>query len=184
MVVYTYPDGFAESVAQAGFRAILGADIEEVDLVKLMDGIYQYLPEKGEAAFKRAEDLHRRWEGEAEGRITTIVAPKAADLTLPETYLKCKDLAETHGLRMTTHLSQSWREVTQVERLYGKTPPQHLKDLGVLDDRLTGAHCTYVTEQDLKLITRAGMGILHCRAVTNPPPPMARHRHTRRTGHR
>ena len=168
MVVYTYPDGFAESVQEADFRAILGADIEEVDLVKLMDGTYQYLPEKGEAAFKRAVDLHRRWEGEAGGRITTIVAPKAADLALPETYLKCKDLAETHGLRMTTHLSQSWREVTQVERLYGKTPPQHLQDLGVLNDRLTGAHCTYATEQDLKLITRAGMGILHCRAVTNP----------------
>ena len=168
MVVYTYPDGFAESVQEAGFRAILGADIEEVDLVKLMDGAYDYLPEKGEAAYRRAVDLHRKWEGEAEGRITTIVAPKAADLALPETYLKCKDLAEEHGLRMTTHLSQSWREVTQVQKLYGKTPPQHLKDLGVLDDRLTGAHCTYATEKDLKLITRAGMGILHCRAVTNP----------------
>ncbi len=45
MVVYTYPDGFAESVQEAGFRTILGADIEEVDLVKLMDGTYQYLPE-------------------------------------------------------------------------------------------------------------------------------------------
>jgi 5-methylthioadenosine/S-adenosylhomocysteine deaminase len=168
MVVYTYPDGFAESIQEAGFRAILGADIEEVDLVRLMDGVYEYLPEKGEAAFKRAVDLHRKWEGEAEGRITTIVAPKAADLALPETYLKCKDLAEENGLRMTTHLSQSWREVTQVEKLYGKTPPQHLKDLGVLNDRLTGAHCTYATDQDLKLITEAGMGILHCRAVTNP----------------
>jgi len=168
MVVYTYPDGFAESAQEAGFRAILGADIEEVDLVKLMHGTYKYLPEKGEAAFKRAVDLHRRWEGEAEGRITTIVAPKAADLTLPETYLKCRDMAETHGLRMTTHLSQSWREVTQVEKLYDKTPPQHLQDLGVLNDRLTGAHCTYATEQDLKLITQSGMGILHCRAVTNP----------------
>jgi 5-methylthioadenosine/S-adenosylhomocysteine deaminase len=168
MVVYTYPDGFAESVREAGFRAILGADIEEVDLVKLMDGTYQYIPEKGEAAYKRAVDLHRRWEGGAEGRITTIVAPKAADLTLPETYLKCKELAETHSLRMTTHLSQSWREVTQVDRLYGKTPPQHIQDLGVLNDKLTGAHCTYATEQDLKLITQTGMGILHCRAVTNP----------------
>ena len=117
MVIYTYPHGFAESVREAGFRAILGADIEEVDLVKLMDGVYDYLAEKGEAAYKRAVDLHRNWEGEAEGRITTIVAPKEADLALPETYLKCKDLAETHDLRMTTHLSQSWREVTQVEKL-------------------------------------------------------------------
>jgi 5-methylthioadenosine/S-adenosylhomocysteine deaminase len=167
MVIYTYSHGFAENVTQTGLRAILGADIEEVDLIRLMDGDYEYLPEKGEAAYKRAVHLHRKWEGKAEGRITTIVAPKAADLALPETYLKCKDFSEEHGLRMTTHLSQSWREVTQVQKLYDKTPPQHLQDLGVLNDRLTGAHCTYATEQDLKLISQAGMGILHCRATTN-----------------
>jgi len=168
MVIYTYPDGFAKSVEEAGFRAILGADIEEVDLVALMDGKYEYLPEKGEAAYKRAVDLHRNWEGGADGRITTVVAPKAADLALPETYIKCKDLAEEKGLRLTTHLSQSWREIQQVKRLYEKTPPEHLRDLGVLTDNLTGAHCTYATETDLALIKDAGMGILHCRAVTNP----------------
>jgi 5-methylthioadenosine/S-adenosylhomocysteine deaminase len=69
---------------------------------------------------------------------------------------------------VTTHLSQSWREVQQVERLYGKTPPQHLSDLGILDEKLTGAHCTYATERDTQMITESGMGILHCRSVRNP----------------
>jgi len=69
---------------------------------------------------------------------------------------------------MTTHLSQSWREVQQVQKLFSKTPPQHLHDLGVLDAQLTGAHCTYATEKDLQLIVGSGMGILHCRAVTDP----------------
>ena len=168
MIIYTYPDGFARSIARAGNRVVLAADIEEVDLVRLMDGVYDYLPGKGEAAYKRAVDLHENWHGEAEGRITTVVAPKAADLVRPETYLRCKGFADEHDLRLTTHLSQSWREVRQVERLYGKTPPEHLRDLGVLGDRLTGAHCTYATEKDTQLIARSGMGILHCRAVTNP----------------
>jgi len=96
------------------------------------------------------------------------MAPKAPDLALPETYLTCRAFAEEHNLRMTTHLSQSWREVKQVGRLYGKTPPQYLNDLGILDEQLTGAHCTYATERDTQLIARSGMGILHCRAVTNP----------------
>jgi 5-methylthioadenosine/S-adenosylhomocysteine deaminase len=55
-----------------------------------------------------------------------------------------------------------------VEKLYGKTPPQHLKDIGVLDDRLTAAHCTYATEEDIELIKASGTGILHCRAAENP----------------
>jgi 5-methylthioadenosine/S-adenosylhomocysteine deaminase len=69
---------------------------------------------------------------------------------------------------MTTHLAQSRREVEQVEKRYGETPTQHLIDLGILDDRLTAAHCTYATEQDTRLIASSGTGILHCRATTNP----------------
>jgi len=168
MLIYTYPDGFAKAVEEAGNRMIMGADIEEVDLNRLKGGVYEYLPEKGEAAYKRAVDLHRNWEGGNNGLITTIMAPKAADLAEPETYLKCKGYAEEHGLKVTTHLSQSWREVQQVERLYGKTPPQHLHDLGILDEKLTGAHCTYATEKDTQMIAESGMGILHCRSVRNP----------------
>lgn len=168
MVIYTYPDGFARAVEQAGSRTILAADIEEVDLERLAQGVYDYLPAKGAAAFQRAVDLYEHWQGRAGGRITTILAPKAPDLATPETYRKCLAFAEAHNLRITTHLSQSWREVKQVGRLYGKTPPQHLYDLGILDERLTGAHCTYVTEKDTQLIAQSGMGILHCRAVTNP----------------
>ncbi|MBA7606251.1 Atrazine chlorohydrolase [subsurface metagenome] len=166
MLIYTYPDGFAKAVEEAGNRMIMGADIEEVDLNRLKEGVYEYLPEKGEAAYKRAVNLHRNWHGK--GLITTIMAPKAADLAVPETYLKCKGYAEEHGLNVTTHLSQSWREIQQVERLYGKTPPQHLHDLGILDEKLTGAHCTYATERDTQMIAESGMGILHCRSVRNP----------------
>jgi cytosine/adenosine deaminase-related metal-dependent hydrolase len=57
MIIYTYPEGFARAIEKAGNRAILGGDIEEVDLDKLMRGTYEYLSEKGEAAFKRATDL-------------------------------------------------------------------------------------------------------------------------------
>ena len=168
MIIYTYPDGFARSVVRAGNRVVLAADIEEVDLVRLMDGVYEYVPEKGEAAYRRAIDLYKNWHETVDGRITTVMAPKAADLVRPETIVQCKEFADEKGIRLTTHLSQSWREVQQVDRLYGKTPLEHLRDLGVLDERLTGAHCTYATETDTQLIARSGMGILHCRAVTNP----------------
>jgi len=167
-VIYTYPDGFARAVERSGNRVILSADIEEVDLNRLRDGVYEYLPEKGEAALRRAIDLYRNWHGGADGRITTVLTPKAPDLATAETYLRCREMAERHGLRITTHLSQSWREVQQVERMYGKTPPRHLQDLGLMDERLSCAHCTYATEGDTQLIREAGAAILHCRSVTNP----------------
>ncbi len=120
LVIYTYPDGFARAVEKAGNRAILAGDVEEVDLAKLKDGVYEYLPEKGAAAVERAKALYRNWHGKAEGRITTCMSAKAPDLARPETYLEVKKFAEEHGLRMSTHLAQSRREVEQVSLEQGK----------------------------------------------------------------
>jgi 5-methylthioadenosine/S-adenosylhomocysteine deaminase len=170
MIIYTYPDGFAKSVANAGNRVVLATDIEEVDLVRLMEGVYDYIPEKGESAYRRAVDLYEKWHGGADGRITTIMAPKAADLVRPEIYVRCKEYADEKGIRVTTHLSQSWREVQQVDMLYRKTPPEYLNDLGVLDDKLTGAHCTYATDTDLQVIARAHLTLP---GRHESPPPLA-----------
>lgn len=171
MLLYTYPYEFAGAVKKAGLRAILGADIEEVSLEKLMNGVYEYLPDKGRAAFKRARELYDDWHGRADGRITTVMVPKAPDLATADTYQKCKRFADTHGLRMTTHLSQNWREVRQVQKIYGKTPPRHLHDLGVLGPKLSAAHCAYVTEKDTQLIARSGATILQC---LMPHTPLSR----------
>lgn len=166
--MYTYQDGFARCCHEAGNRAVLGSDIEEVDIEELKRGVFKYLPEKGQAAFDRGVELHRKWHGKAEGRISVVMAPKAADLATAETYRKCKKYADENGLRITTHLSQHWREVSQVRKLHGMTPPQLLDSLGVLNERLSGAHCSFVTRQDLELMVRSGMSIMHCRAMNNP----------------
>ena len=168
MLVYTYPDGWARAVNEAGNRCIIAGDIENVDLEKLRNGVFEYLPEKRDRAIRRATDLYSDWQGKADGRITTAMCPKAPDMAEPEVYYKCKDFADKHHIRMTTHLSQSMREYGQVMKLYGKTPPQHLYDLGVMDSNLSGAHLTYATEKDMQIIQKTGMAILHCHAVENP----------------
>jgi len=168
LVIYTYPHGFAKAVEKAGNRCVLAADIEQVDLNVLKDGTYKYLPEKGEAAFQRAVDLYHNWQDKTDGRITTCMCPKAADLVLPETYTKILYFAKKYNLRITTHLSQTSREVKQVKKLYDKTSTQLLLDMGFLNDKLTGVHCDYINESDLQLILKSGMGILHCHSVENP----------------
>ncbi len=168
MLIYTYPDGWAKAVNDAGNRCIIAGDIEHVDLEKLKTGIFEYLPDKRDKAIRRATDLYTNWHGKANGRITTVMCPKAPDMAEPEVYHKCKDFAEKHSLHMTTHLSQSMREYRQVMKLYDKTPPQHLYDLGIMDQKLSGAHLTYATERDLQLIEKTGMAILHCHAIENP----------------
>jgi 5-methylthioadenosine/S-adenosylhomocysteine deaminase len=168
LVIYTYPDGFASAVEKAGNRAMLAADIEEVNLARLREGVYEYVPEKGAAAFQRAVDLYERWHGKAGGRITTLMCPKAPDLALPETYRKVKEFARERGLKLTTHLAQSTREYRQVMKLYGKSPTRHLHDLGILDDQLLAAHCVYTNAPDEDLIRQAGTAIMQSRFLTTP----------------
>ncbi len=168
LLIYTYPHGYAEAVKEAGNRCIIAGDVEHIDLEKLKNGVFEYLPEKRDKAVKRAKDLYYNWHNKAEGRITTSMCPKAPDMTQPDVYLDMKAFADEHDLRMTTHLSQSVREYKQVKKLYGKTPPQHLYDLGVMDEKLTGAHLTYGTTEDFRLIKETGMGILHCHSVGSP----------------
>jgi len=168
MLIYTYPDGYARAVNEAGNRCLMAGDVEHVDLEKLKHGEFVYLPEKRDSAVKRAKDLYHNWQGKADGRITTLMCPKAPDMTQPDVYLDMKEFADKHDLLMTTHLSQSMREYRQVKKLYGKTPPQHLYDLGVMDSKLSGAHLTYGTAKDFQLIKETGMAILHCHSVESP----------------
>lgn len=168
MLIYTYPDGYARAVDEAGNRCILAGDVEHIDLEKLKHGEFEYLPEKRDAAVKRAKDLYFNWHGKSEGRITTLMCPKAPDMAEPDVYLDLKEFADEHDLLMTTHLSQSIREYQQVKKLYGKTPPQHLHDLEVMDEKLSGAHLTYGTAEDFQLIKETGMAILHCHSVESP----------------
>ena len=168
MLVYTYPDGYAKAVKEAGNRCMIAGDVEHVDLEKLKHGEFVYLPEKRDAAVKRAKDLYHNWHGKADGRITTLMCPKAPDMAEPEVYLDLQEFAEEQDLLMTTHLSQSQREYKQVKKLYGKTPPKHLYDLGVMNEKLSGAHLTYGTAEDFQLIKKSGMAILHCHSVESP----------------
>ncbi len=168
LVIYTYPEGFAKAVKKAGNRVYLASDIEEVDLKEMQKGKYSFLPEKGKAAFERAVHLYEDWEGAGEGRIRTLMCPKATDLVLPETYQKVKEFAKERNLRITTHLAQSVREYQQVMKLYDMSPTGHLANLGILDEQLIAAHCVYTSPQDELMILDSGASIAQSTFISAP----------------
>ena len=69
--------------------------------------------------------------------------------------------AEKHSLRVNTHLSQSRTEVEQIRRRSNKTPAELLEDVGLLNERLTAAHCIFVTDSDIGRCGRAGINVAH-----------------------
>ncbi len=110
---------------------------------------------------KRDTALKSKWNGAANGRITTSWAHLAPDMVTPWVYEEVLKHREA-GEKISTHVEQSRREVVQVKKLYDKTSVDHLRDLGVLGPDLIGAHCIHNTDSDLKLMKEAGASVLHC----------------------
>jgi 5-methylthioadenosine/S-adenosylhomocysteine deaminase len=159
---YNYIDHFAKAVQETGLRAVLGEQIIEADLTKIKNNVYDYNPDQAEKSLRDTKDLIKKWQNSTEDRIKTIVSPLALDMTTAETFIKCKEIADEHHLDITTHLSQSWGEVLQVKKIYGKTPCEKLADLKILNSRFSGAHCYYLTEKERMLMAESSAKILHC----------------------
>ncbi|MDX1489596.1 MAG: amidohydrolase family protein, partial [Acidiferrobacterales bacterium] len=73
----------------------------------------------------------------------------------------CRDLAHEHGIGIQMHLAESKvQAVTGVQR-YGKTLARHLDDLGLIGPGFTGAHCVWLDDDDLKLLSDKGASVAH-----------------------
>jgi 5-methylthioadenosine/S-adenosylhomocysteine deaminase len=71
------------------------------------------------------------------------------------------DFSKENNIRVQTHLSETTGEVEESLKRNGKTPTQHLHELGFLNERVSLAHGIYLNEDDLKLIADHGCQIVH-----------------------
>ena len=69
--------------------------------------------------------------------------------------------AEAHNLFVHIHLSETLKEVEDCLQAHGKRPVAYLKETGLLSDRLFAAHCNYLDEREMDLLTEAGVHLVH-----------------------
>jgi 5-methylthioadenosine/S-adenosylhomocysteine deaminase len=148
---YLYAEEVARAADEAGLRAFPGQGI--------FDGATPDAPDAA-AALARAERLLSTWRGHA--RVTPALFPHAAYTAGPETFRRAHRLAERFDAPLLTHLAESAGEVAMVRERYGTTPVRHLASVGVLDARMTAAHCVVVDEEEIGLLARSGAGVAHC----------------------
>ena len=88
--------------------------------------------------------------------------PHACYTVGPDTFRRTHDLAARFGAPILTHLAESSGEVAVVRERYGTTPVRHLAALGLLDRLLTAAHGVAVDGEEIDLLARSGVGVVHC----------------------
>lgn len=116
----------------------------------------------GEQPFSGAAAAIREWHGYDEGRIK-IDAAIHAEYTTDEAFCRMmSEVAAENGLNMHLHLSETASEHKECqERHDGMTPLAWFAHLGVLKQPTTAAHCVWVDEADIALMTEWGVTAAH-----------------------
>jgi len=148
--MYLFAREVAEVVETSGLRALIG------------EVLYDFpSPNYGppEAGLVYTEELLKEWQGHP--LISVAVEPHALYTCSPSLLEKTKALAEHYKAPLKIHVSETVSEVEDIQSRYGATPIGHLHRLGLLDNRLIACHCVVLSPEDLALMGRAGVRVVH-----------------------
>lgn len=141
---YFEMDWVAQAVETAGMRANLA---------------WAVFGHQGYEQLERTIGFVERWQGKAEGRITSWLGPHSPYLCDPDFLRRCALEAQRLGVGNHIHVAETAEQVTLSFERYGKSPVQVLADAGLLDQPAILAHCLYPSEDDLELLAGRPVGI-------------------------
>jgi 5-methylthioadenosine/S-adenosylhomocysteine deaminase len=167
LVDYSRPvPGWPEVFAQVGVRARLTPTINALPPGGMagwqVGDLYPLDPRAARQAMEAAVALARDWNGAADGRITVMLGPQAADMLAREGLLEVKRIAQREGLMIHMHVAQGDREIDQMLKRYGQRTPAFLDQIGYLDDQLLAVHLTEASDEEASLIARRGARMALC----------------------
>ena len=94
--------------------------------------------------------------------VTPSVGVQGVYAASEETYAKAKEIAERRDVRLHTHLAETRGEVEAHRTKTGLRPVEWLEKIGFLGDRVTAAHCVWVTMNEVRALARCGTSVAHC----------------------
>ena len=145
---YFFARRIAEALEKVGLRGLVG------HTVMSWKG-----PWTGEEELKEAYRFVREWRGRL---VRPLLAPHAPDTVDPEWLREMGEYARENNLLIHMHVAQTEREYEDVRARGFRSPVQLLEEVGVLGENLVAAHCLYVDDEDLALLARRGVRVVHC----------------------
>lgn len=148
--MYDRMDIVAEEVEKAGIRA------------RLMRGSIGFCSDEEKTAkLNESVQFAKNWNGQANGRIKTMLAPHAPYTCDPAFISRFIQAAREINVPLHTHMSESKAEVEQNVRDYGKRPVQHLYDLGFFDGQALVAHAVHLTDEEIAMLAEKQVSVSH-----------------------
>ena len=146
---YWHMDHFARAVEKAGTRALLG---------QAMFG------SNGLAQIEETAAFARRWDGQADGRVRTILAPHAPYTCDDDFLIASARKAEQIGSGIHIHVAETREQTRASLARRGQTPIEVLDACGIFNVPTVLAHAVGATPGDLETLAELSqpVGIAHC----------------------
>lgn len=172
---FVHADVGTEAMVELGLRLAPSWRIHDVDFARVAHGDWHHDRAIGDATLGAGLALHARWRDHP--RVRVNLAAHAVDTCSDGFLREVAAASAAHGLRVSTHLGQSQVEVERVRERTGKSSTEALLDAGLLNERLMGGHCIYLSESDARKMAETGAHAVHipkCNAASGrlAPTPM------------
>src|SRR5713226_9795480 len=148
--MYYFEDAIADETSKAGMRGVLGETVIDFPVAD---------NKTNAEAMAYVERFVKKWQGNR--LIVPAIAPHAP-YTVSEDHLKAvRAFSDRTGAPIVTHISETRREVDDSIKAKDASPVDYLNRIGFLNNRVIAAHVVWVTEEELTLLKKLGVGIVH-----------------------
>jgi 5-methylthioadenosine/S-adenosylhomocysteine deaminase len=147
-------EDYAAAIVATGLRLVLAEQVSDrAKGVRVGEpGVFEADQQLADKGLRRIADLHAKWHGAENGRVTVAVAAHAPDMVSPALLQALRDLREKLDTIATIHLNQYWGEVEVIKKSHGIFPTEYLARHGFLHERLVAAHCRCMTSEEEKIL--------------------------------
>jgi 5-methylthioadenosine/S-adenosylhomocysteine deaminase len=149
---YFFPDIVAETVVDAGMRAMVGTPV--VDFPTAWAG------NASEYLRKATDRVHDPYADHP--LISTCFVPHSTYALCDESFVELRVVADQLDRPVQIHLHETAHEVAGSIEQYGKRPLQRLTDLGLVNASLLAVHAVHITADEIEQMATAGVNVAHC----------------------
>lgn len=111
--------------------------------------------------FKLADALIERCKSSRGGRSRFAYGVACPNSNTEELIRKAREQATKNDVKLHIHLAETEYELDSIRKKQGQTPTAYLERLGFWDQDTWAAHCIWLTDEDVDILRRHGVGVAH-----------------------
>jgi len=148
--MYYFEEEIAKATREAGLRGVLGQTIIQFPVADAKT------PAEGIA---RAEAFIKAFKNDS--LIVPAIAPHSMYTNDKATLLACAEVGRRYDVPVIIHLAETEDEVRIVREQHNATPAGYLESIGFWGPRTLAAHGVWVTDEDIQILKKRGVGVSH-----------------------